>query len=450
MPDGYASNLSRCANVTKGKMIGMKSHDCHIFMECLLPIAFRSLPEEVWKPLTKLSCFFKGLCCNTLKLEDLVKMEKNIHIIICKLERIFPPGFFDSMEHIPIHLPNEAILGGPVQYRWMYPFERLMGDSKRSVKNKARVEGSICTGYLHRETTYFCSHYFKTFNLLPSTSLRNNPQSDHDNVHPALSILSKCGRPSGKSQVYWLIDDEWKSAHVHVLINCDEVKPYLEAFLQYHSINEQDASSLIHDEFPNWLKAYVQDERNGTINPYVKALSWGPCSEATSWHMYFVNGYKFHTHYILQNEGITNGGENDFYGIIQNILQLEYNDFDDKITLFHCEWFDPTKNSGTRVQKQYNIVDIKMNKRYRQYDSFILAQKARQVYYVAYPEMCRNLRGWCAAITTKPRGHVEIDNVDDEMPYQSNEMSPIVPITEVEQLQGLADGTIIEEVEPIS
>jgi hypothetical protein len=103
-----------------------------------------------------------------------------------------------------------------------------MGDSKRSVKNKARVEGSICTGYLHRETTYFCSHYFKTFNLLPSTSLRNNPQSDHDNVHPALSILSKCGRPSGKSQVYWLIDDEWKSAHVHVLINCDEVKPYLE------------------------------------------------------------------------------------------------------------------------------------------------------------------------------------------------------------------------------
>ncbi|PNX89694.1 hypothetical protein L195_g045816, partial [Trifolium pratense] len=108
----------------------------------------------------------------------------------------------------------------------------------------------------------------------------------------------------------------------------------------------------------------------------------------------------------------------------------------DKITLFHCEWFDPTKNSGTRVQKQYNIVDIKMNKRYRQYDPFILAQKARQVYYVAYPEMCRDLRGWCAAITTKPRGHVEIDNVDDEIPYQSNEMSQIVPITVVEQLRG--------------
>jgi hypothetical protein len=124
MPDGYASNLARCADVTKGRMRGMKSHDCHVFMECLLPIAFRSLPVEIWKPLTELSCFFKDLCCNTLMMEDLVKLEQNIPIIICKLEKIFPPGFFDSMEHLPIHLATEAILGGPVQYRWMYPFER--------------------------------------------------------------------------------------------------------------------------------------------------------------------------------------------------------------------------------------------------------------------------------------------------------------------------------------
>ncbi|CAL5197365.1 unnamed protein product [Lathyrus oleraceus] len=77
------------------------------------------------------------------------------------------------MEHLPIHLPNEAILDGPVQYRWMYPFKReiLMGDYKHSVKNKARVEGSICTTYLYRETTYFFSHYFEAVSLLPSTSL---------------------------------------------------------------------------------------------------------------------------------------------------------------------------------------------------------------------------------------------------------------------------------------
>jgi hypothetical protein len=29
------------------------------------------------------------------------------------------------MEHLPIHVPFEAKVGGPVQYRWMYPFEML-------------------------------------------------------------------------------------------------------------------------------------------------------------------------------------------------------------------------------------------------------------------------------------------------------------------------------------
>lgn len=168
MPDGYASNLARCADVSKGSMHGMKSHDTHVFMECLIPIAFRSLPIEIWKPLTELGLFFKDLCSNTLTMEGLVKLEKNIPIIICKLEKIFPPGFFDSMEHLPIHLPSEAILGGPVQYRWMYPFERVMGDSKRSVRNKARVEGSIANSYLYREASHFFSHHFKTFNLLPT------------------------------------------------------------------------------------------------------------------------------------------------------------------------------------------------------------------------------------------------------------------------------------------
>jgi len=123
MPDGYASNIARCANEDKGSMHGMKRHDCHVFMECLLPICFRSFPEFVWSALAELSRFFKDLCSNTLRMNDLVKMKESIPIILCKLEQIFPPAFFDSMEHLVVHLPME-IFGGSVQYRWMYPFER--------------------------------------------------------------------------------------------------------------------------------------------------------------------------------------------------------------------------------------------------------------------------------------------------------------------------------------
>jgi Transposase family tnp2 len=47
-PDGYASNLSNSVNLEEYKFVGMKSHDCHIFMERLLPIAFRDfVPEGV-------------------------------------------------------------------------------------------------------------------------------------------------------------------------------------------------------------------------------------------------------------------------------------------------------------------------------------------------------------------------------------------------------------------
>jgi len=102
----------------------MKSHDCHVFMETLLPIAISALPILVLNPLTEISHFFKDLCYATLKEESLRRMEENIPIILYKLERIFPHGMFDSMEHLPIDLHHEALLGGPVQYKRMYPFEK--------------------------------------------------------------------------------------------------------------------------------------------------------------------------------------------------------------------------------------------------------------------------------------------------------------------------------------
>ncbi|KAL0396052.1 UNVERIFIED_CONTAM: hypothetical protein Scaly_0053600 [Sesamum calycinum] len=53
-PDGYTSNLGRCIDLNELKLHGMKSHDCHVFMERLIPTAFREmLPEFVWNALTE-------------------------------------------------------------------------------------------------------------------------------------------------------------------------------------------------------------------------------------------------------------------------------------------------------------------------------------------------------------------------------------------------------------
>lgn len=103
----------------------------------------------------------------------------------------------------------------------------MMGDYKRTVKNKARVEGSICMSYLHRETTYFCSHYFKNFTLC-GTNIRNEAFVVNNNSPPMLSIFNQLGRPSGRPRKHWLDDAEWMSAHIHIVINCNEMKPYIE------------------------------------------------------------------------------------------------------------------------------------------------------------------------------------------------------------------------------
>ena len=117
--------MAQCVDMNKYRLFGMKSHDCHIFMQRLLPIAFRELlPMRVWEAITELSIFFKQLTSTILREEDMQRLEEDIPVILCKLERIFPPGFFDSMEHLPVHLAYEARIGGPVQYRWMYPYER--------------------------------------------------------------------------------------------------------------------------------------------------------------------------------------------------------------------------------------------------------------------------------------------------------------------------------------
>jgi len=94
VPDGYSSNFSRCVTIEDGIILGMKSHDCHIFMQDLLLPAFRGvLDEKVLEPLVNLSNYFKQLCSKTIYVDVLEQMEKNIAVMLCKLERIFIPIF---------------------------------------------------------------------------------------------------------------------------------------------------------------------------------------------------------------------------------------------------------------------------------------------------------------------------------------------------------------------
>jgi hypothetical protein len=73
----------------------------------------------------EISHFFRDICSSKLDVDHIERLETNIIETLYKLEMIFPPLFFDSMEHLPIHLSFKEKVGGLIQYRWMYPFEQL-------------------------------------------------------------------------------------------------------------------------------------------------------------------------------------------------------------------------------------------------------------------------------------------------------------------------------------
>ena len=70
------------------------------------------VPEHVWRVLAELSHFFRTLCAKEVCPEKIKEMHKKAPELICKLEKIFPPGFFTPMTHLILHLANEVLLGG--------------------------------------------------------------------------------------------------------------------------------------------------------------------------------------------------------------------------------------------------------------------------------------------------------------------------------------------------
>jgi len=112
-PDGYAANLRRGVNLTTMRINGLKSHDYHIWIERLLPVMVRGyLPDNIWRVLAELSNFFRQLCAKELSRVVISDMEKVAPVLLCKLEKIFPPAFFNPMQHLLLHLPYEARMEG--------------------------------------------------------------------------------------------------------------------------------------------------------------------------------------------------------------------------------------------------------------------------------------------------------------------------------------------------
>ncbi|GJU09767.1 hypothetical protein Tco_1132163 [Tanacetum coccineum] len=311
LPDGFESNFKHKVTDNDTNIIGLKSHDCHIMMQRLLPYGLQQyLPPDVAKPLIELCLFFKQICSQTLMVDDMLKAQSKVIDILCNLELIYPPAFFDIMIHLVIHLPLEAIFGGPIRPRWMYPFERYMKKLKNYVRNKAKPEGSIAEGYVAEEALTFSSHYFRDV-----TTKFNRPDRNVDCPPPTcqFQVFKSLCKSIGLRSVIRIDHQELKKVIWYVLHNSPEIDTYRAKF------KIEFPNKDMKEEFPGWFGKQTPISVNSCV----------------------VNGVRFVVHSrdelrTTQNSGICLPGPDGemYYGQLEQILEFSYLSF--KTVLFRA------------------------------------------------------------------------------------------------------------------
>ncbi|BBN67567.1 hypothetical protein Prudu_115S000500 [Prunus dulcis] len=344
----YASNIACCVNVDGGKFAGLKSHDCHIF--------FPTDGKNVRKT-------------------DINPLRHNIVQVICKFEMIFPPAFFTSMIHVMVHLPEEAL---------------LLGELKKSVRNRAKPEGSIIEVWVQYELLSLCGMYLKDMETTFNRPQRNN---DKGLRNEKLSVFAQSARPfrdfvRGES----FSRNDMEVAHWFVLNNCDEIMAYLD---EHEEMMKREHPSHLyakkhHELFPQWFLDYLISSNSPTYSAELYTLGFGLIS-AKWFSGCHVNSFKFlgtarDDKLCMQNSGVhvSNGGkitDIDFYGKLTTVVQLLYKDRY-QVIMFKCRWFDTNPNRQGSVKIDYGLLSVNINRTWYDDDPYILTNMAKQIVYL--------------------------------------------------------------------
>jgi hypothetical protein len=103
------------------------------------------------------------ICTKVVNLDDILSLKVYVAETLSMLEMWFPPGFFDIMTHLLIHLVEDLNVCGLVGARWCYPIERFMTILKHYVRNKVKPEGCMAMGYMYDDALGFCTKYFSLY-----------------------------------------------------------------------------------------------------------------------------------------------------------------------------------------------------------------------------------------------------------------------------------------------
>ncbi|GJX31604.1 retrovirus-related pol polyprotein from transposon TNT 1-94 [Tanacetum coccineum] len=240
-----------------------------------------------------------------ISLQELDKMQLELVVTLCLLEKFFPPSFFDIMIHLTVHLTREVKLCGPICFRWMYPFERCMKVIKGHVRNRNRPEGCIAEETIAEETIEFFSEYHKTMKTIGIPPDKHVTNENED------------GKPLSAGKSSEVSGEVFQKAHLYVIQNTDEIVPYIERHKQVlKTKNPGKRIALLENEhsksFAKWLREEVERElaiSKDSVSETVRWISYGPRATIVKYEAYNINGYTFRTKsndgIVYQNSGVS-------------------------------------------------------------------------------------------------------------------------------------------------
>jgi hypothetical protein len=184
----------------------------------------------------------------------------------------------------------------------------------------------------------------------------------------------------------------------------------------------------------------------------LSSLTLGLERKVKCYNGYFVNVYVFHTKEyghgrktynigVCVKESISSELKVDYYGRLEEVVELQYHSEQNRVFLFKCYWYDTT-NRGIRVDPHYGLVEINSKTRLCNVnDVFIFAKQCQQVYYTYTLSFRkdRSIVDWVSIVKTKPRGRIELVQDENEDTSVRDEVFRVSELVEPYRVAPLVD-----------
>lgn len=424
VPTGFSANPKKLVSMKDLSFENCKAHDCHMMLTVFLPIAIRAIkPEFLKMAITRMCYFWSRITQKKISKNELNDLHDFVVETQAQLEMCLPPAFFDTMVHLMIHMVHQIQALGPCYLHEMWAYERFMSVLSRYVHNRAYPEGSMIEGYTNEEVIECCQEYLKVQRGI------GIPDSRYKN--------RLAGKGTNGRKVF--IDEDYQEvsrAHYAVLAGSKLMDPYISEHLEIissesHGRRGDWVMKQHRQRVTSWLKDKNIQPGETKDSITISKLAAGPSRQVTSWSSYEINGYTFYTHTkdsksVNQNSGVRvvaigEGGKKvDYFGIIEEIWELDYGIEELNVALFRCRWLNkPEINEiGLRV---VDLQNIGFND-----DPWVLASHVMQVFFMTDPLSIQPPKKKPKHVVIPGKQHIiGVDGVEDVDAYNKFDEMPL-------------------------